>query len=65
MLQVPEAKHFPNAHYWNDTVTDAYNVAYRLEQMTVIEKRMEEALNRNCTVTEICALAGEKKVPRV
>ena len=44
---------------------DAEKVAYQLEQMAVIEKRMEEALNRNCSVTEICALAGEKKVPRV
>ena len=44
---------------------DAEKVAYQLEQMAVIEKRMEEALNHNCTAAEIITLAGEKKVPRV
>ncbi len=44
---------------------DAEKVAHQLVKIAEIEKKMEAALNRVCTKDEICALAGEKKVPRV
>ena len=40
-------------------------VVFQLEKVADVEKKMEEALNRNCTVDEICALSADKKVARV
>jgi 4-hydroxy-4-methyl-2-oxoglutarate aldolase len=40
------------------------SVIYQLEKVADIEAKMEEALMRNCSVEEICALSAEKKVVR-
>jgi regulator of RNase E activity RraA len=40
-------------------------VVFQLEKVAEIEAKMEEALNRSCTVDELCALSADKKVVRV
>jgi regulator of RNase E activity RraA len=43
---------------------DAEKVAYQLVKVADVETRMEEALNRFCSVEELMAIVADKKVPR-